>query len=161
MGKEKKIKAEFDIVIHPELDIEPSEVVLMYSVDGEKSWDDYYGNKLGTPKNWNVTVFDLTEGHDISFFIRFIEKSGKIFVANKEGRNYNVTIRENQPDSYKAQIRIKNIKEIGMKCVVCGTLLNKGQHTCPNSECGATFCAHCKRMLPPSSNYCPWCKKEF
>lgn len=161
MGKQKPIKAEFDVIIHPDLNLEPNELVFMYSIDGGKSWDDYYGNKLGTIKNWNVTIFDLFVDQEISFFIRFIEKSGKIHIANKEGKNYNVTLRENQPDSYKAQVRIKNVTEVGMKCIICGTVLNKSQSTCPNQECGATFCPHCNRMLPPSSNYCPWCTKEF
>lgn len=135
----------------------------MYSLDGGKTWDDYYGNKLGTAKNWQVTQYDMKEGAEMTFFIRFIQKDGSIFIANKDGKNYQVTLKKNQPDHYKAQVRIgpKAVTQIGKKCIVCDTLINRGQNNCPNPECGATYCPDCSRMLPPSSNYCPWCKQQF
>ena len=91
MGK-KTIRAEFEIIIHPKLDLEPIDIVFMYSLDGGKSWDDYYGNKLGTAKKWQVTMYDMKEGVDLTFFVRFIQKDGRIFLANKEGKNYNIQL---------------------------------------------------------------------
>ncbi|MHA1282824.1 MAG: hypothetical protein ACTSQP_10000 [Promethearchaeota archaeon] len=157
----KKIRTEFEILIHPNLDLEPIEVIFMYSLDGGKTWDDYYGNKLGTPKKWQVTQYDMKEGSEMTFFIRFIQKDGKIFIANKDGQNYKVILKRNQPDHYKAQVRIAKVIQIGKKCIVCDTLINKNENICPNPECGATYCPKCSRMLPPSSNYCPWCKIQF
>ncbi|MFO8017131.1 MAG: zinc ribbon domain-containing protein [Promethearchaeia archaeon] len=160
MGKDK-IRAEFEILIHPKLELKPAETILMYSLDDGDNWDDYYGNKLGTPKKWQVTMYDMPEGESMSFFIRFIQKDGEIFIANKEGKNYNIELRKNQKDHYKAQIRIRNVRQIGKKCIVCGTIIGKNKNLCPNEECKATYCPECFRMLPPSSNYCPWCDLQF
>lgn len=161
MGK-KKIRAEFEILIHPKIELEPSETIFMYSLDGGKNWDDYYGNKLGTPKKWQVTMYDVKEDTDMTFFIRFIQKDGKIFIANKEGKNYQITVTRNQSDkSYKAQVRITKAQEIGKKCIVCETIINRNENMCPNEECKATYCPECSRMLPPSSNFCPWCELQF
>ncbi|MHA1149313.1 MAG: hypothetical protein ACTSR8_13845 [Promethearchaeota archaeon] len=160
MGK-KKIRTEFEILIHPSLDLEPTEVIFMYSFDGGKTWDDYYGNKLGTSKKWQITQYDMKEGAQMTFFIRFIQKDGKIFIANKEGKNYNVELKKNQPDHYKAQVRIAKVTQIGKKCIVCETIISKDDNNCPNEECKASYCPDCSRMLPPSSNYCPWCEIQF
>lgn len=160
MGK-KKIRTEFEILIHPDLDLEPADLIFMYSLDGGKTWDDYYGNKLGTPKKWQITQYDMKEGSQMTFFIRFIQKDGKIFIANKEGKNYNVELTLNQPDHYKAQVRIAKATFIGKKCIICGNILKKDENMCSNTECSAAYCPKCNRMLPPSSNYCPWCELQF
>lgn len=157
----KKIRAEFEILIHPKLDLEPSETILMYSLNGGKSWDDYYGNKLGTPKKWQVTMYDIKEKSNMSFFIRFIQKDGKIFIANKDGKNYEIEVKRNQEDYYKAQVRIAKVIPVGKKCIVCGEIIGKDDNICPNAECYATYCPECSRMLPPTSNYCPWCEIQF
>jgi len=157
----KKIRAEFEILIHPNLELEPLETVFMYSLDGGKTWDDYYGNKLGTSKNWQITMYDIKEGSNLTFFIRFIQKDGQIFIANKEGKNYNIELKKNQPDHYKAQVRIAKVTSIGKKCIICETLINKNENSCPNEECLASYCPECSRMLPPSANYCPWCSLQF
>ncbi len=160
MGK-KKIRAEFEIIIHPNLKLEPAETIFMYSLDGGKTWDDYGGNKLGTPKNWQITMYDIIEGSKMEFFIRFIQKDGQIFIANKDGKNYSIELKLNQPDHYKAEVRIAKVISVGRKCIVCGTVINKGENMCLNKECRATYCPKCMRMLPPSSNYCPWCQLQF
>lgn len=160
MGKEK-IRAEFEILIYPKLDLKPAETILMYKLDDGENWDDYFGNKLGTPKKWQITMYDMPEGSEMTFFIRFIQKDGKIFIANKEGENYHVELRKNKKDHYKAQIRIRNANLVGKKCIVCGTVIGKHDNICPNKECNATYCPDCSRMLPPLSNYCPWCNIQF
>ena len=157
----KKIRAEFEILIHPNLEIEPMETILMYSMDGGKTWDDYYGNKLGTPKKWQVTMYDVKEKSNMSFFIRLIQKDGKIFIANKDGKNYEIELKRNQPDHYKAQVRIAKVTSVGKKCIVCNTVIGKDQNSCPNEGCKASYCPECSRMLPPTSNFCPWCENQF
>jgi hypothetical protein len=157
----KKIRAEFEIIIHPKLELEPTETIFMYSLDGGKTWDDYYGNKLGTSKSWQITMYDMKEGANMTFFIRFIQKDGKIFIANKEGENYKIELKLNQPDHYKAQVRIAKVSMIGKKCIVCEAIINKNENKCPNLDCLASYCPDCSRMLPPSANYCPWCKLQF
>jgi len=161
MGK-KKLRAEFEILIHPKLELDLKETILMYSLDEGKSWDDYYGNKLGTAKKWQVTMYDMKEGVNMTFFIRFVQKDGKIFIANKEGKNYHIELRANQNDgSYKAQVRIAKANQVGKKCIVCETIINKNDNSCPNPECLAVYCPDCSRMLPPLANYCPWCDHQF
>lgn len=158
MGK-KKIRAEFEILIHPSLELDPAEVIFMYKFGSSQDWDDYYGNKLGTSKEWQVTMYDVEEGSNMTFFIRFVQKDGKIFIANKDGQNYQVEIKKNQPDHYKAQVRIAKVTPVGKKCIVCGTVIGGKENFC--QQCEATYCPECSRMLPPLSNYCPWCKVQF
>lgn len=133
----------------------------MYTLDGN-DWDDYYANKLGVATKWQVTVYDLPEGHEMSFFIRIVEKDGRIRLANNEGKNYTITLKASQKTgAYRAQVRVSKLAEIGHICLLCGTSFAKKLNHCPNPGCGATYCPQCSRMLPPKANYCPWCKQDF
>ena len=156
------LSAEFEILFHPDMKLQPKEVALIYSSDG-KSWEDYFANRL-TEKNWNVTMYDLQVDQQIEFFIRVIVKDGRIMLVRKEGQNYKVKVRDNtSSEKYKAQIRITDdiLSHAGRRCLICDQVIPKNKNLCQTDGCSATYCPYCQRMLPPFSNFCPWDKKSF
>jgi hypothetical protein len=156
-----KIEAEFQVLLHPDMQIIPKEIALLYSFTGGRNWDDYYANKI-TAKNWQVNMYDLPTGATMEFFLRLVFKDGRIMTGKKTNANYKINIRDNSDSGkYKAQIRItnENLSSIGRKCLICEQVVAHGTNMCATDQCFAVYCPDCNRMLPPFGNYCPWCKK--
>ncbi|MHA1731372.1 MAG: hypothetical protein ACTSU5_05485 [Promethearchaeota archaeon] len=157
----KMVRGEWEILFHPGLKVNPKEVVFFYTLDGE-NWDDYYANKLGIPTKWQVAVYDLPEGQELTFFIKDVEKDGRIRVANNEGKNYKVTVKAGEKTgTYRAQVRVSKLQVTGHVCLLCETAFPSTSNSCPNPGCGAVYCPGCSRMLPPKANFCPWCQIDF
>ncbi len=81
-------------------------MVLLYTLDGGRNWEDIYANRI-TEKNWNVQIYDMEEEAAFEFFLRIIIKDGRIMLGKKDEQNYKVKIRDNTNNQkYKAQVRI-------------------------------------------------------
>jgi RNA polymerase subunit RPABC4/transcription elongation factor Spt4 len=153
-----QIKGSWEILIHPDLLLQPKEVTLLYRIGGGQ-FDDYFANKLEKETHWQVDIYDLPENAELEFFLKFFDKDGRMYIANKEGQNYKVTLTAGQDGTYRARVKVTSIVDIGHRCLLCDTQFARGKNACP--KCGAVFCPDCHRMLPPKSNFCPWCEKEF
>jgi hypothetical protein len=157
------INAEFQILFHPDLPYDPKEVVLLYTLNQGKSFEDYLANKL-TVKNWQITIYDLPMEVPFEFFLRILLKDGRIMLGKKENQNWKIGLKDNTNSGmYKAQVRIaeENLISVGRRCLVCDQIIPKDKNICQTPNCAASFCPTCNRMLPPNSNYCPWDKKSF
>ncbi|HMF33431.1 MAG TPA: zinc ribbon domain-containing protein [Candidatus Lokiarchaeia archaeon] len=154
MGKGgNTLKGSWEILIHPDLKIQPKEVALLWR-QGDAPFDDYLANKLGTETHWQVDIYDLPENEEIEFFLKFFDKDGCIYIANKDGENYRVMLKPGQDGTYRARVKVTNIVDVGSRCLLCESQFPRGTNACP--KCGAVYCPTCHRMLPPKSNYCPW-----
>ncbi|MHA1340390.1 MAG: hypothetical protein ACTSRZ_09280 [Promethearchaeota archaeon] len=156
----KKINADFEILFHPDLDIEIKEVRFLYSLDEGKSWDDYYANKLGK-KRYNITIYDLPEDNSFYFYIEVFLKDGRVMVAKKSNDYYKTTLVDKGEGVYKAQVRIKDLSFGYRICLICEKRIPGDGIQCATLECEATYCPFCNRMLLPHSNYCPWDQKQI
>jgi hypothetical protein len=156
------ISAEFQILFHPDMQMSPKEVALVYTFDGKK-FEDLYTNRI-VDKNWNLVMYDIADGQKMEFFIRCVMKDGRLMIGRKEGKNYQIQLRPNtETGSYKAQVRLtdENMIYAGRRCLVCDQLIPKDQNICKTPQCFASYCPKCNRMLPPHANYCPWDKITF
>ncbi len=159
----KKISAEFQILFHPDLNLKPTEVSLVYSFNQGRNWDTYLANKA-TPINWGTSMYDLPIGQQMEFFLRIIVDDGRIMIAKKNDENYKIILRDNTNQGrYKAQIRITSdlLISTGRKCLICENIVKKDRNICETPGCNAVYCPKCNRMLPPHSNYCPWDELTF
>ncbi|MBD3350583.1 MAG: hypothetical protein GF364_03755 [Candidatus Lokiarchaeota archaeon] len=152
----EKITADIEILFHPDLSLDIKEIRLLYSLDGGKAWDDYYANKLSGDK-YNITMYDMPENAQIEFYIEILLKDGRVMKAQKKTDNYKTRLLDQGEGVYKAQVRIREVRQTHRKCIICGSLIQGIQCTTP--ECEATYCPICNRLLPPHSNYCPWDKQ--
>jgi hypothetical protein len=161
MGKNTNtIGADFEILFHPDVDLEVKEIRLVYSLDYGKTWDDYFANKLA-PKKYNLTMYDLPIDQPMEFYLEVYLNDGRVEKVLKDGNNYKVTIVDKGEGSYKAQIRIKDTTFSHRVCIICGSLIKGKGIQCPTPDCEATYCPICNRLLPPHSNYCPWDEKQI
>lgn len=157
------MNAEFEVLFHPDMKLQPKEVAILYSSNGGKNFEDNYANRI-TEKNWNVQIFDLDERLPLEFFVRVVFKDGRLMLAKKEGQNYKIQLRDNTGSGkYKAQVRIEegNLIFTGRRCLVCDQIIPRDKNICLTEECHAVYCPFCQRMLPPFANFCPWDKKSF
>jgi hypothetical protein len=76
MGKKNTIGADFEILFHPDFDLEIKELRLVYSLDYGKTWDDYFANKLA-PKKYNLSMYDLPVDQQMEFYLDLTLNDGR------------------------------------------------------------------------------------